>query len=85
VVTAVIGYLGGNWFLTREGVGLAVGDDGVLRALVGSGLYLAVLGLFGAALGLLLRSTAGAVTLGIASSSWLATSSCWCPGRSVTG
>jgi hypothetical protein len=37
----------------------------VQRALLGCGLYAAVLGLFGAALGLLLRSTAGAVTLGL--------------------
>jgi len=66
VVTSVLGYLGGNWFLDREGVGLAIGDDGVLRALVGSGLYMSVLGVFGAALGLLLRSTAAAVTIGIA-------------------
>lgn len=65
VVTAVLGYLGGNYFLEREGVGLAIGDEGVLRALIGSGLYAAVLGLFGAALGLLLRSTAAAVTVGI--------------------
>jgi ABC-2 type transport system permease protein len=66
LVTAFVGYLGGNWFLDREGVGLGLGDDGVLRALVGGGLFLAVLGLFGAALGLLLRSTAAAVTVGLA-------------------
>jgi ABC-2 type transport system permease protein len=65
MVTAVLGYLGGNWFLDQEGIGLALGDEGVQRALLGCGLYAAVLGLFGAALGLLLRSTAGAVTLGI--------------------
>jgi ABC-2 type transport system permease protein len=65
LVTAVLGYLGGNWFLEQEGVGLALGDEGVQRALLGCGLYAAVLGLFGAALGLLLRSTAGAVTLGL--------------------
>lgn len=66
VLTAVVGYFGGNWFLDREGVGMALGDEGVVRALVGCGLYAAVLGLFGAGLGLLLRSTAGAVTVGIA-------------------
>ncbi|MCZ2830401.1 ABC transporter permease [Modestobacter sp. VKM Ac-2986] len=66
VVTAVLGYLGGNWFLDREGVGLALSDDGVLRSLLGSGLYLAGLGLFALGLGLLIRHTAAALTIGMA-------------------
>jgi len=66
VVTAVVGYLGGNWFLDREGVGVALSDDGVLRALLGSGLYLAGLGLFALGLGLLIRHTAAALTIGMA-------------------
>jgi ABC-2 type transport system permease protein len=66
LVTAVAGYLGGNWFLDREGVGLALSDDGVLRALVGSALYLAGLGLFALGLGLLVRHTAAALTIGMA-------------------
>jgi ABC-2 type transport system permease protein len=61
-VTAFAGYFAGNWFLDREGVGLALGDDGVLRAMVGSGLYMAVLGLFAAAVGLLVRHTAAALS-----------------------
>jgi ABC-2 type transport system permease protein len=65
-VTAVLGYLGGNWFLEREGIGVALGDDGVLRALVGSGLYLAGLGLFAAAVGLLVRHTAAALSVVLA-------------------
>ena len=36
-------------------------DPGVLRAVTGAGLYLAVLGLFGLGLGTILRSSAGAV------------------------
>ena len=40
-VTAFAGYLGGNWFLDEHGVGVALTDDGVLRAMFGSGLYLA--------------------------------------------
>ena len=66
VVTAVAGYLAGNWFLEREGVGVALSDDGVLRALLGSGLYLAGLGLFAMALGLLIRHTAAALSIGLA-------------------
>lgn len=41
--------------------------DGVLRAVVGSGLYLAGIGLFGIAIGALLRNTAGAIAVVVAS------------------
>jgi ABC-2 type transport system permease protein len=62
-LTAFAGYLGGNWFLDREGVGLALSDDGVLRSMFGSGLYMAGLGLLAAAAGLLLRSTAAVISV----------------------
>jgi len=61
-VTAFAGYFGGNWFLTRQGIGLSLTDDGVLRSLFGSGLYLAGLGLFAAALGVLVRHTAAVLS-----------------------
>ncbi len=60
--TAFAGYLGGNAFLTAEGIGLSLGDDGVLRAMFGSGLYLAGLGLLSMAVGLLVRHTAAALS-----------------------
>jgi len=60
--TAFLGYFAGNFFLDREGVGLALTDEGVLRALFGSGLYLAGLGLFAAAVGLLVRHTAAVLS-----------------------
>jgi len=41
---------------------VSLGDQGVLRAVIGSGLYLAVLGLFALAIGSLVRHTAAAVT-----------------------
>jgi len=41
--------------------------DGVLRAVIGSGLYLAGIGLFGIAIGSLLRTTAGAIAVVVAS------------------
>ena len=41
---------------------VALSDPGVLRAVVGSGLYLAVLGLFALAIGALLRHTAAGIT-----------------------
>jgi ABC-2 type transport system permease protein len=65
-VTTVASFLAGNFFLDREGIGFSIGDSDVLRTLIGGGLYLAVLGVFGLALGLLMRHTAGAVTVGIA-------------------
>ena len=66
LVTAVLGYFAGNAFLDAEGVGVALGDEGVIRALVGNGLYLAGLGLFSAALALLVRHTAAAISIGLA-------------------
>jgi ABC-2 type transport system permease protein len=62
-VTAFVGYFGGNWFLDREGIGLALSDDGVLRSMFGSGLYMAGLGLLAAAVGILVRHTAGVVSI----------------------
>ena len=66
VVTAVAGYVGGNAFLAAAGVGVDLGDEGVVRALFGSGLYMAGLGLFAAAAGLLLRHTAAVLSLVLA-------------------
>ena len=60
--TAFVGYFAGNWFLDREGVGLALSDEGVLRSLFGSGLYMAGLGLLAAAVGLLVRHTAAVLS-----------------------
>ncbi|MGK5115725.1 MULTISPECIES: ABC transporter permease subunit [unclassified Geodermatophilus] len=62
-VTALAGYAAGNWFLGQEGIGIALTDDGVLRAMYGSGLYMAGLGLFAAAVGLLVRHTAAALSI----------------------
>ena len=62
-LTAFAGYFAGNWFLENEGIGIALSDDGVLRAMFGSGLYLAGLGLLAAAVGLLLRHTAAALSV----------------------
>ena len=65
-ITAFAGYLGGNFFLDREGIGIALGDEGVLRAMFGSGLYMAGLGLFAAAMGFLIRHTAAALSVVLA-------------------
>jgi ABC-2 type transport system permease protein len=64
-VTALVGYLGGNWFLDREGIGMALEGD-VLRSMYGSGLFLAGIGLFTVAVGFLLRHTAGTISIVLA-------------------
>ncbi|MFC4049653.1 ABC transporter permease [Actinomadura syzygii] len=43
-------------------VHVSLGDDGVLRAVVGGGLYLAMLGLFALAVGAIVRHPAGGIT-----------------------
>ncbi|MDD9348063.1 ABC transporter permease subunit [Mumia sp.] len=63
-LTALIGYFGGNYFLDREGIGMALEGD-VLRAMYGSGLFMAGLGLLSIAIGTLLRHTAAAITITI--------------------
>lgn len=53
----------GTLGLHGEKIALTMGDDGVLRSLVGAGLYLGLVGAFGVALGVLLRSSAGAIAV----------------------
>lgn len=48
-------------FLTGDLLRSSVGDPGVVRALIGGGLYLAILGLLGLGLGAIVRSSAGAI------------------------
>ena len=59
--TALLGYFGGNWFLEREGIGLALEGD-VLRSMYGNGLYFAGLGLMGLGFGFIVRHSAGAIS-----------------------
>ncbi|MFC0002809.1 ABC transporter permease [Micromonospora siamensis] len=60
VPTALLTFGGGQAILGDKGVALT--DDGVLRAVLGTAGYLAGVGVLGAALGALLRNTAGALT-----------------------
>ena len=66
VVTCFIAFFAGQPWFSQRGIGAAIGDPGVLRAVFGGGLYVAASGLFGLAMGVLLRHTAGAVTTAIA-------------------
>jgi ABC-type transport system involved in multi-copper enzyme maturation permease subunit len=52
----------GQAILSTKGIGASLGDPGALRTVVGTGLFLAVLGLLALALGTIIRRTAGAIT-----------------------
>lgn len=60
-LAAVASFFIGSAIL-RPKAPVSLGDPGVARAVVGAGLYLAVLALFALAIGALLRHTAGAIT-----------------------
>ncbi|WP_410813474.1 ABC transporter permease [Micromonospora sp. 067-2] len=53
----------GSAVLNDKVGGLSLGDDGVLRALIGGGLYLGLVAVLGVALGMLVRSSAGAIAI----------------------
>lgn len=65
LVLATVGALAafqlGTPGLDGERIALSLGDDGVLRSLAGAGVYLALVAVFGVALGVLIRSSAGAI------------------------
>jgi ABC-2 type transport system permease protein len=61
-VASVIAFYAGMAVLSGHHLNVALSSPGALRAVVGAGLYLAVIGLLGVALGALLRSTAGAIS-----------------------
>lgn len=48
--------------ILKQKVPVSLGDPGVLRAVIGGGMYLAVLGVFAIAIGALVRHTAGGIT-----------------------
>jgi ABC-2 type transport system permease protein len=60
-VGAFAAFLIGSVGLDGEAIAVSLSDDGVLRALLGAALYLALVAVFGVALGALLRSPAGGI------------------------
>jgi hypothetical protein len=60
---AFLAFFLGSAVLNSAVAGVSLGDDGVLRALVGAGLYLGLVAVFGVALGMLVRSSAGAIAI----------------------
>jgi hypothetical protein len=55
-------FYGAQIFLGPDGHGSSISDPGALRSVAGVGLYLALVGLLGAGIGWIVRSTAGAIT-----------------------
>jgi ABC-type transport system involved in multi-copper enzyme maturation permease subunit len=54
-------FFAGQALLASKHLNVGLGDPGVVRAILGGGAYLAIIGLLGLALGTLLRRTAGAI------------------------
>jgi ABC-2 type transport system permease protein len=61
VIASVVAFLAAQLFLTHYGHGHSLGDPGVLRVVLGTGLYLALIGLLGGGIGWILRSTPGGI------------------------
>ena len=61
-VITLHGTVGGHAVIAQHTITVSLSQPGVLRAVVGAGLYLTVLGLFALAIGGLIRHTAGAIT-----------------------
>jgi ABC-2 type transport system permease protein len=57
----LVAFLVGQMILSAKGIGVTLGAPGALRTVVGTGLYLAVLGLLALGLGTIIRKTAGAI------------------------
>ncbi|MFF5083726.1 ABC transporter permease [Actinoplanes sp. NPDC000266] len=62
VVGAFAAFLATSAVLSGTSGAVSLSDDGVLRGLLGAGVYLGLVGVIGVALGALLRSTAGGIS-----------------------
>jgi ABC-2 type transport system permease protein len=65
LVTSFASYFVGQAILSTQHINSSIGQPGVLRAVIGGGLFLAVCGLLSFGLGAVLRHTAGAITAAI--------------------
>lgn len=64
--SALLAFLVAARVLAGRGGSVALGDPGVVRSVVGAGLYLAVVAVLALALGVLVRSSVGAIALVVA-------------------
>lgn len=62
VVASFAAYFVFQAFLSGDGLRSSIGDPGVLRAVIGGGLYLTVIGLFGLGVGAIIRVSVGAIS-----------------------
>ena len=62
VGASLAGYASAQIFLSHYGHGTALTAPGVLRVVIGTGVYLALVGLLGSAIGWIVRSTAGSIS-----------------------
>jgi ABC-2 type transport system permease protein len=65
-ISSFVAFFAGQAVLATKDFQDGIGDPNVLRALFGSGLYLAACALFGLGIGLVIRSTGGGITIAIA-------------------
>ena len=61
VPTTVIAFVAAQGLISHYRVGYSLGDPGVLRVVIGTGLFLVAMGVIGSALGWIARSTPGAL------------------------
>src|ERR1700694_3448104 len=62
VISSFAGFFGAQALLSGFHHSFTLSQTGALRVVAGTGVYLALIGLFGLALGWILRSTAGAIS-----------------------
>ena len=60
-VSALVAFVIGQAIMAPKHIGTSLSDPGVVRMVLGTGLYLTVVGLLGVAIGALIRNTAGGI------------------------
>ena len=66
VVISVVSFTAAQGLLSRYRTGYSLGDPGVLRVVIGTGIYLTMLGALGAVIGWIVRATPGSLVAYIA-------------------